>query len=84
MRQPLYMLLTIVVRPFTCGCQQVAPRVWKMIGRASSSCNVASISQTSCLRLSWSVSRDCRWNRFSSWRLQYPVKLRSESHASLS
>jgi hypothetical protein len=27
MRQPLTMLLTIVVRPFTWGCQQVAPRV---------------------------------------------------------
>src|SRR4029077_6735641 len=30
------------------------------------------------------VSRDCRWNRSSRRRLQYPVKLRSESQAKLS
>jgi hypothetical protein len=53
------MLLTIVVKPLTWGCQQVAPRVWKMTGRAPSSCNAVSMSQTSSLRLCWSVSRDC-------------------------
>jgi len=61
-RQPLYMLLTIVVRPLTCGCQHVAPRVWKMTGRAPSSCSLSSMSQTSRLRFSWSVSADCRSN----------------------
>ena len=27
MRQPLVMLLTMIVSPFTCGCQQLPPRL---------------------------------------------------------
>src|SRR5215472_11066258 len=50
------MLLIIVVRPLTRGCQHVAPRVWKITGRAPSSCNVVSMPQTSSLRRCWSVS----------------------------
>src|SRR5271156_6365425 len=46
-----------------------------------SSCSVLSISQTSSLRLCGSVSRDCRWNKSSSRRLQYPVKLRLDVQA---
>src|ERR1700730_16370942 len=38
------MLLTIIVRPLTCGCQQVAAIFWEMIGRAPSSCSLRSIS----------------------------------------
>ena len=34
MHQPLYWLLTMMVSPLSCGCMQVAARVWEMIGRA--------------------------------------------------
>src|SRR5262249_10268143 len=69
-RQPLYELFVMIVTPFTCGDQQVARRECKMIGRATSSCNFLSISQTSFLRFSRSVSADCWSNSFSSSLLQ--------------
>jgi hypothetical protein len=55
MRQLLKMLLSIKVRPLTSGCQQVAWRIKKMIGRTASSINLRSTRQTSSLRFARSL-----------------------------
>jgi len=54
------MLLTMIVNPLTWGCQQVARRSKKMIGRAPSSARIFSICHTSALRFSGSLSADWR------------------------
>ena len=53
------MLFVISVTFLTYGYQQVAAALCKMIGRAASSGNLLSISQTICFRLFLSVSADC-------------------------
>src|SRR5271155_5471495 len=70
MRLPRASHRTGCVSPLSCGCMQVAARVWQMIGRAPSSCNFLSISQTRRRRFSRSAIVDCLMNSFSSSALQ--------------